>query len=109
MMIDSLSSTDLRLMGRGVMVPPIGQITAQGYDLQFGTNVLGHYYLTVLLMPALLAGAATSPDKTVRVVTTSSSAHHFCSLNFNTFKDSPARTKLGTQMSVSFSTVCSNI
>ena len=26
---------------RGVMIPPIEQLTADGYDLQFGTNVLG--------------------------------------------------------------------
>lgn len=27
----------------GVMVPPKDQVTVQGYDLQFGTNVLGTY------------------------------------------------------------------
>lgn len=29
---------------RGVMVPPVEQLTADGYDLQFGTNVLGAYH-----------------------------------------------------------------
>ena len=32
---------------RGVMIPPMEQLTADGYDLQFGTNVLGR--LTRLL------------------------------------------------------------
>jgi len=82
----------------GVMVPPIEQVTAQGYDLQFGTNVLGHFYFTKLLLPTLIATAKTSPDGKARVVNTSSSAHMLTSgLDFNTFKDSPARTKKGTQ------------
>lgn len=77
------------------MVPPIDQLTADGYDLQFGTNVLGHYYLTMLLLPALLAGTKTSGDGHARVVNTSSSAHWASGLDFNTFKDSPDRKKKG--------------
>ncbi len=29
----------------GVMFPPVDQLTADGYDLQFGTNVLGGYHV----------------------------------------------------------------
>ena len=29
------------MISSGVMVPPIEQVTTQGYDLQFGTNVVG--------------------------------------------------------------------
>ncbi|KAF8895337.1 NAD(P)-binding protein [Infundibulicybe gibba] len=76
----------------GVMVPPIGDVTAQGYDLQFGTNVLGHFYLTQLLIPTLISTAKSSLDKNVRVINTSSSGYVFHShLNFNTFKDGPTR------------------
>jgi len=83
----------------GVMVPPIEQLTAQGYDLQFGTNVLGHFYFTKLLLPALLAGTKTSPDGKARIVNVSSSGHLFASgLDFNAFKEGPARTKKGTQV-----------
>ncbi|KAG6854132.1 hypothetical protein C0991_010296 [Blastosporella zonata] len=78
---------------RGVMAPPVELITQQGYDLQFGTNVLGHFYLTKLLLPALLAGAQSSPDGKARVVNTSSSGHMLGKLDFNTFKDSPKRKK----------------
>jgi len=82
----------------GVMVPPIEQLTAQGYDLQFGTNVLGHFYFTKLLVPTLLATAKTSPDSKVRIVNTSSVAHELCGgIDFNTFKEGPARTKKGTR------------
>jgi retinol dehydrogenase-12 len=78
---------------RGVLNPPVEMLTDDGYDLQFGTNVLGHFYFTKLVMPALLAAAATSSDGTARVVNTSSNAHWMSSLDYNTFKDSPARRK----------------
>ncbi|KAG6916435.1 hypothetical protein DXG01_006763 [Tephrocybe rancida] len=77
----------------GLMNPPLEGITADGYDLQFGTNVLGHYYFTKLLLPTLISTAQTSSDKHVRVLTTSSVTHYFGSLDFNTFKDGPARRK----------------
>ncbi|KAG1728815.1 hypothetical protein EDD22DRAFT_810683 [Suillus occidentalis] len=80
----------------GVMTPPIEMLTEDGYDLQFGTNVLGHFYFTKIVMPALLAGAAQSPDGTARIVNTSSNAHWFGSLDYNTFKDSPARKQKST-------------
>jgi len=79
-----------------VMAPPIEQLTANGYDLQFGTNVLGHFYFTTLLLPAILAGTKTSGDGTARVVNTSSSGHLLSNMNFNTFKDGPARKRVGT-------------
>ncbi|KAI0067968.1 NAD-P-binding protein [Artomyces pyxidatus] len=41
----------------GVMVPPIEVLTAQGYDAQFGTNVLGPFFFTNLLFPVLLSTA----------------------------------------------------
>lgn len=60
----------------GVMVPPVEQRTADGYDLQFGTNVLGHYFFTTLLLPTLIHTAKNSPlaNGHARVINTSSSA-----------------------------------
>ncbi|KAJ7197769.1 hypothetical protein GGX14DRAFT_526004 [Mycena pura] len=79
----------------GVMVPSIEQLTAQKYDLQFGTNVLGHFYLTKLLLPMLLATA--TPDAPARVINTSSfMAHLVSSVDFNTVKESPKRKKVST-------------
>ncbi|KAI6135356.1 hypothetical protein EV401DRAFT_1899757 [Pisolithus croceorrhizus] len=80
----------------GVMHPPIELLTDDGYDLQFGTNVLGHFYLTKLLLPTLLSTAKSSPVGTVRIVNTSSTAHWLGSLDFDTFKDSPRRRAQGT-------------
>jgi NAD(P)-dependent dehydrogenase (short-subunit alcohol dehydrogenase family) len=54
----------------GLMTPPRYQQTRDGFELQFGTNHLGHYALTGRLLPALLAAPAS------RVVTVSSIAHH---------------------------------
>lgn len=75
----------------GVMSPPIELVTADGYDLQFGTNVLGHYYFTKLLLPILTLTAKATPEGKVRVVNVASCAHLFGGLDFNTFKDGPAR------------------
>ncbi|GGO19196.1 oxidoreductase [Deinococcus humi] len=52
----------------GIMATPKGR-TPEGFELQFGTNHLGHFLLTDLLMPALLAAAPA------RVVALTSSGH----------------------------------
>ncbi|MFF7800056.1 SDR family oxidoreductase [Streptomyces olivaceus] len=42
----------------GVMTPPEHQTTADGFELQFGTNHLGHFALVAHLLPLLRAGRA---------------------------------------------------
>jgi NAD(P)-dependent dehydrogenase (short-subunit alcohol dehydrogenase family) len=80
------------------MGPPIEMLTADGYDLQFGTNVLGHFYFTKLLLPLLISTAKASPDSNARVVNTASVGHMFtCKLDFETFKDGPKRRKMATE------------
>jgi NAD(P)-dependent dehydrogenase (short-subunit alcohol dehydrogenase family) len=64
------------LNNAGVMACPQGK-TAEGFETQFGTNHLGHFLLTNLLLPNLKAG---SPS---RVVNVSSSAHRYSGVNFN--------------------------
>ncbi|CCM06185.1 uncharacterized protein FIBRA_08427 [Fibroporia radiculosa] len=81
----------------GVMWCPHEMISADGYDMQFATNVMGHYYFTKLLMPALLAGRDTSPDRHTRVITTSSSGAYMATLNFDSLKDGPKRKKVTTE------------
>jgi NAD(P)-dependent dehydrogenase (short-subunit alcohol dehydrogenase family) len=61
------------------------------------TNLTGHHYLTKLLLPTLISTAKTSSDGKARVVTVSSSAHVMGSLNFGTFKDTPARKNISTR------------
>jgi len=61
---------DILINNAGVMNPPRYRETVDGHELMFGTNHLGHFALTGLLLPALLA--ADQP----RVVTVASIAHH---------------------------------
>ena len=61
---------DLLVNNAGVMTPPKYRETEEGHELQFGTNHLGHFALTGLLLPALLAAPSS------RVVTVASIAHH---------------------------------
>ncbi|KAK7755743.1 short-chain alcohol dehydrogenase [Diatrype stigma] len=58
----------------GVMLPLQGSKTAQGYELQLGTNNVGTFLFTKLLAPALVATAKVAPRGSVRVVWVSSSA-----------------------------------
>jgi NAD(P)-dependent dehydrogenase (short-subunit alcohol dehydrogenase family) len=59
---------DLLVNNAGVMALPRRETTVDGFERQLGTNHLGHFALTGLLLPALLGGAS-------RVVTVSSTAH----------------------------------
>jgi NAD(P)-dependent dehydrogenase (short-subunit alcohol dehydrogenase family) len=67
---------DILINNAGVMAPP-RRLTKDGFESQFGTNHLGHFALTGLLLPALLA--APSP----RVVTLSSGAHRIGTMRFD--------------------------
>ncbi|MFI8738583.1 SDR family oxidoreductase [Ectopseudomonas toyotomiensis] len=53
---DSDSHIDLLINNAGVMTPPQRQETADGFELQFGTNHLGHFALTAQLLPLLRKG-----------------------------------------------------
>ena len=66
------SKLDVLFNNAGVSLPPVGSLSAQGHELQMGTNCLGHYLLTQLLLPTLLHTAESTPPAAVRVVWTSS-------------------------------------
>ncbi|KAH9206735.1 short-chain dehydrogenase [Leptodontidium sp. 2 PMI_412] len=65
---------DILWNNAGVMVPPQGSKTKQGYELQLGTNNVAPFLFTKLLIPILASTAKVSPPGTVRVVWTSSSS-----------------------------------
>lgn len=50
---ESLACLDLLINNAAVMTPPKRQTTADGFELQFGTNYLGHFALTAQLLPLL--------------------------------------------------------
>ena len=64
-----IQSLDLLVNNAGVMMLPDRKATADGFEMQFGTNHLGHFALTAHLLPLLRRGAAP------RVVSVSSIAH----------------------------------
>jgi NAD(P)-dependent dehydrogenase (short-subunit alcohol dehydrogenase family) len=63
---------DLLINNAGIMIPPLTR-TADGFELQFGTNHLGHFALTNLLLEHV----------TGRVVTVSSGAHLWGKIDFD--------------------------
>ena len=68
---------DLLINNAGVMALPTRELTQDGFERQFGTNHLGHFALTGLLMPQLLASPAP------RVVTVASLAHRNGKIEFD--------------------------
>ncbi|KAF8483435.1 NAD(P)-binding protein [Russula ochroleuca] len=64
------------LYNNGGVYAVIDKLTSQGFDMQFGTNVLGHFYFTKLLHPLLTVTAKNSPQGSVRVVNVSSIGHY---------------------------------
>jgi NAD(P)-dependent dehydrogenase (short-subunit alcohol dehydrogenase family) len=65
---------DLLINNAGVMALPKRTETQDGFEMQFGTNVLGHFALTGLLLPSLTATSQTA-TKAPRIVTLASIAH----------------------------------
>ncbi|MDX3929856.1 MAG: SDR family oxidoreductase [Shinella sp.] len=70
-------SLDLLINNAGVMTPPERRVTSDGFELQFGTNYLGHFALTAHLLPLLKRGQ--SP----RVVTLGSVAARGGAIDFD--------------------------
>jgi len=70
-------SIDVLVNNAGVMVPPQRRETEDGFELQLGTNYLGHFALTAHLLPLLRKG------RDARVVTLSSVAARAGAINFD--------------------------
>jgi NAD(P)-dependent dehydrogenase (short-subunit alcohol dehydrogenase family) len=68
---------DLLVNNAGIMAVPKREVTEDGFELQLGTNYLGHFALTGLLLPLLRRADAP------RVVTLSSSAARFGRINLD--------------------------
>ncbi len=75
-LMETLPRLDILINNAGVMAPPKRQETADGFELQFGVNYLGHFALTARLLPLLRRG-----DRP-RVVSLSSIAHRIGAIHF---------------------------
>jgi NAD(P)-dependent dehydrogenase (short-subunit alcohol dehydrogenase family) len=76
-MIARDEAINLLINNAGVMTPPNRLETVDGFELQFGTNHIGHFALTAQLLP-LLRKASNA-----RVVTVSSIANRSGAINFD--------------------------
>jgi NAD(P)-dependent dehydrogenase (short-subunit alcohol dehydrogenase family) len=82
------SRLDILINNAGLMAIP-KQFTADGFEAQFGVNHLGHYALTGLLMPRLLAAPGS------RVVNVSSQAHTAGRIRFDNLKAEKSYSRFG--------------
>lgn len=73
----SLDRVDVLINNAAVMALPTRQVTADGFELQFGTNHLGHFALTAHLMPLLRKGRRS------RVISLSSVAARSGTIDFD--------------------------
>jgi len=76
-LLDDATPVDLLVNNAGVMAPPARMTTADGFELQFGSNFLGPFALTLRLLPVVLAAPAP------RVVTMSSGAANYGRIHFD--------------------------
>lgn len=63
------------LLNAGVMMPPKGSETKQGYELQLGTNNIGHHLVQRLLNDKIVATAKSEPAGACRIVWVASDGH----------------------------------
>jgi NAD(P)-dependent dehydrogenase (short-subunit alcohol dehydrogenase family) len=75
--IDSGEPIDVLVNNAGVMAPPKRQTTTDGFELQFGSNFLGPFALTNLLLPRILESSAP------RVATMTSGTANFGRIHFD--------------------------
>ena len=80
---------DVLINNAGIMACPEG-LTKEGYEIQFGTNHVGHALLTKLLLPKLQQTASSATPGSVRIVNLSSAAEAFApkpnGINFDGLK-----------------------
>ncbi len=89
---------DLLVNNAGVMMPPRSE-TADGFELQFGTNHLGHFALTGLLLDALSSSPAA------RVVTVSSVEHRPGGIDFDDLRSERSYSPRGAYQRSKFANV----
>lgn len=74
---------DIVINNAGVMALPDRTLTADGNEMQFASNHVGHFLLTNLIMSKLVAAAGVSEPGDVRVVNVSSFGHQFSPIRFS--------------------------
>lgn len=81
---DLVDHIDLLINNAAVMSPEHLR-TKEGIELQFGTNHIGHFLFTTLLLPQLKAAARSAPKGAVRVVNVTSQGHRLSPIRFHDY------------------------
>ncbi|KAM7192575.1 hypothetical protein V8F20_008784 [Naviculisporaceae sp. PSN 640] len=90
--LSSATRLDILLLNAGIMATP-AKLSAEGYEMQFATNYLGHTLLTHLLLPLLETTATSTAESDVRIVSVSSYGHNYApapGINFSNLKKADA-------------------
>ena len=90
---------DVLIDNAGVMAPPKRLESKDGFELQFATNVLGHFALTGLLMPALeraVTQSAARLKQSPRIVFLASIAHKRGAINFDDLQATKSYSPMGS-------------
>ncbi|KAG0651133.1 Translocon at the inner envelope membrane of chloroplasts 32 [Hyphodiscus hymeniophilus] len=91
-------SIDVLINNAGVMAIPRLARTTDGFELQFGTNHLGHFLLTNLIMPKIIAAGPGA-----RIINVSSNGYQYSSVNFEDPNYQSLAQKLGPLGILSYS------
>ncbi|KAF2689156.1 NAD(P)-binding protein [Lentithecium fluviatile CBS 122367] len=73
------------IINNAAIMTPRYQLTAEGIEAQFGANHIGHFLLTNLLIPQLLAAAKESTQGSTRVVNLTSLGHRLSPVRFHDY------------------------
>ncbi|KAG5663474.1 hypothetical protein KAF25_001410 [Fusarium avenaceum] len=98
---ESSTRLDILVNNAGIMMTAEG-LTEEGYEIQIGTNHMGHAFLTHLLLPTLEETTKINPD--VRVIFVSSIAESMAPSNpyqFDQFKTTMSKTATNTRYGIS--------
>jgi NAD(P)-dependent dehydrogenase (short-subunit alcohol dehydrogenase family) len=96
------SRLDTLTNNAGIMTPPRKSKTAQGHDLQLGTNCLGPWLFTQHLVPLLQKTATESPKNSVRVTWAASLATWYSPKNGVAFDKKTQQPKIGLSVDMNY-------
>jgi NAD(P)-dependent dehydrogenase (short-subunit alcohol dehydrogenase family) len=74
----------MKFLSAGVMSTPYCE-TKDGFESQMAINYIGHFLLTHLLMPLLIAGSKNNDGKNSRIVNVSSCIHRIGEIDYDDF------------------------
>jgi len=97
--LDRGLALDTLVLNAGVMAPPKRIETRDGFELQFGTNVLGHFALAGLLLPAIelaITDSAARLPQTPRIVFLASIAHKRGAIHFDDLQATRSYSPMGS-------------